>query len=135
MEYPQRTKTIKLSSKDFHNNEISVVIHDGVVSVAQKRILNMNFEKAIIEVSKAMEKIAVIIEENGAIIGHIKAFIKSGSASGRLSLTNRKTDIAYKGSSSESKCGIEFNMILLNIDEEMAKKYLKELFGLIKKHN
>ena len=75
MEYPQRTKTIKLSSKDFYNNEISVVLHDGVVSVGQKRILDTEFQKAIITASEAMEKLAVIIENSGAVIGHIKAFI------------------------------------------------------------
>lgn len=131
MEYPQRTKKIKMSGKELLNNEISVVLHDGVVSASQKRILEIDFEKAIISGAKIMESIAAEIENEGAVIGHLKAFVKSNGANGRISLTNKKADVAYKGISSHNKCEIDFNMIVLNTDEETVKKYVKMYFNKI----
>lgn len=128
MEYPQRTRKIKMSTKELLNNEISVVNHEGTVSASQKRQLEIEFEKAIIIGARLMENIAADIDENGGVIGHMKAFIKSDSASGRLSLTNKKTDIAFKGSSSHKKCEVDFNLIVLNLDEDIAKKYVKLFF-------
>lgn len=133
MEYPQRIKKINISSKELLINEPSLVSHDGVVSASQKKIIDNEFENAIIISKKVMEELAIKIEEDGGVIGHMKAFLKSGNASGRLSLTSKKADIIYKGSSALKKCEIDFNLILLNVNEEKTKAYASEFFENIKK--
>lgn len=128
MEYPQRTKKIKMSAKELLNNEIAIVNHEGAVSASQIKMVEIDFEKALIKGAKILEEFAVEIENQGAVIGHLKAFVKSNGASGRLSLTNRKTDVAFKGISTSKTCEVDLNMIVLNTDEETVKKYVKKYF-------
>ncbi len=107
---------------------IYISSHEGALVASFEKSTAQPLEELTNILSESMRRLSVTIRQNGGLVGHIKAIIKSGGHTCMLSLTKNEVSIKCSGDKSENLPGISFAAIAVNVGETLLCKELKEIY-------
>ncbi|MGD9209969.1 MAG: hypothetical protein PVI90_04305 [Desulfobacteraceae bacterium] len=116
------------------NSEIEVYVHENATIASGAYAVVGEYQKIENHIKTQLKEIAIWVDKQGGLIGHIKAYLKRGQSGVLLSITDFDGQVSVKRNQNVS-VQISITAIVFNITQEQLQTKVAEVINAIKQLN